>query len=327
MSRMSQVVAAIVALLVLASAPASADTNFTYQGVLEENGNAAEGPYAMSFSLWDALAAGNQIGTTITLANVSVADGKFTVELDYGGNSFDNTGRWLEIVVEGVTLSPRNPITSAPYSIQTRGIFVNDAGQIGIGTTTPQRELDVEAEDPVIRLTATDPTAGVAARLQFKGSAGPPIFHPFGIIEFYDDLDELRATIRTTAAGSGAASLYLNVAPEGLAQMSIHESGVQFENQIKPPIAYGKVDFSGFLRSGSTNITMVQHLPPVNSGTYVISFAEPLLETDIVHATLQEKGLVTARVTADGNVVVNTFSHVTAHPESNLGFSIVVYRP
>jgi len=201
---------------------------FTYQGELKSIGAPVNDSADFRFTLWDTVASGTQIGSVFEVNGVTVAEGRFTVGLDFGVAAFDGDKRWLEIEVRspaGVgdfsTLSPRQLITASPYSIQTRGIFVNDAGHIGIGTTNPQRELDVEAEAPAFRLTATDPTPGVAGRLQFRGSAGPPIFHSLGVIEFYNDLDELLATIRSITAGPSAARMDFSVSPDGVAQLSV----------------------------------------------------------------------------------------------------------
>ena len=52
---------------------------------------------------------------------------------------FNGEARWLEISVAcpcggaPVKLSPRQPVTPVPYSLQTRGLFVDDAGHVGIG--------------------------------------------------------------------------------------------------------------------------------------------------------------------------------------------------
>ena len=60
------------------------------------------------------------IGDPIT-TTVSVADGLFTVGLDFGRYAFDGNGRWLDIQVDcgsGFTpLTPRQSITPAPYAL------------------------------------------------------------------------------------------------------------------------------------------------------------------------------------------------------------------
>lgn len=129
----------------IASVQAQSETTLTYQGQLDENGIPANAAFDLEFSLWNAEIAGNQSGPTNVLAAVPVIDGQFSVELDFGAEAFDNTARWLEIAVEGVTLLPRQPITRAPYSIQTRGIFVDELGRVGLGTSNPLSLLHVDA--------------------------------------------------------------------------------------------------------------------------------------------------------------------------------------
>ncbi len=122
------------------------DTEFTYQGELKQNGSPANGSFNMSFSLWDAIVGGSQIDSNNVFNSVLVVDGKFSVELDFGAESFDNSDRWLNIVVNGNTLSPRQPITRAPLAIQTRGVFVDQNEEVGLGTTNPSARLDVVSD-------------------------------------------------------------------------------------------------------------------------------------------------------------------------------------
>ncbi len=121
-----------------------APTSFTYQGELRENGCLAEGVYAMTFSIWNSAEGGSQIGPTASIPEVTVNQGRFTVQLSMGPEPFvGSTARWLEMAVEGVTLSPRERITSSPYSIQTRGLWVDEDYNVGIRTSSPQAALDV----------------------------------------------------------------------------------------------------------------------------------------------------------------------------------------
>lgn len=145
---------------VVAAGPAHAQgTAFTYQGELKDNGGLANGAYDMDFSLWDAVSAGSQIGSTVMVDGVQVNEGKFAVELDFGASAFDNGNRWLEIAVDGFMLDPRQKITRSPYAIQTRGIFVDDVGNVGIGTDAPQGTFDVAGS---IRSSGPDGGAFIA---------------------------------------------------------------------------------------------------------------------------------------------------------------------
>ena len=116
----------VAGLLLAAVFAASAQpTSFTYQGVLGENGVPASGQYDLLFTLRDAATVGNQIGVASNITPVSVTNGHFTVTLDFGAVAFNGASRWLELGVRRagsaaahVTLSPRQPLGSAPYAIQ-----------------------------------------------------------------------------------------------------------------------------------------------------------------------------------------------------------------
>lgn len=100
-------------------------TEFTYQGRLTDTGTAANTNYDFQFALFDSQTAGNQIGINLTLGGVPVTGGVFTVRLDFGAQ-FTGAPRFLQIAVRQtgastgfVTLTPRQAITSAPYSIKS----------------------------------------------------------------------------------------------------------------------------------------------------------------------------------------------------------------
>ena len=99
-------------------------TAFTYQGRLTLNGGSANASLDLTFKLFDDATAGNQIGSTITNLNLSVSNGLVTVLLDFGTSAFPGADRWLQIGVrtngsapDFTTLSPRQKLTAAPYSM------------------------------------------------------------------------------------------------------------------------------------------------------------------------------------------------------------------
>jgi hypothetical protein len=133
-------VLALMSGLALAQAPSSAPvgTAFTYQGQLKSDGVPYNGICDLRFDLWDALTDGYQVGTQ-TVKNVSLADGYFTVQLDYGTGKFTGDARWLEIYVRCpadptgsslyTQLTPRQPLTATPYALySTAALWTGLAG-------------------------------------------------------------------------------------------------------------------------------------------------------------------------------------------------------
>jgi hypothetical protein len=131
------VVSGIATLLAAASltlsAHAQSSTAFTYQGFLRDDGQPANGQYDLRFALYDSPSGGNQIGIIVFVEDVNVADGLFTVEVDFGTVPF-NTGarRWIEIGVRPGNstgghslLSPRIELTPVPYAIYAQNIADN----------------------------------------------------------------------------------------------------------------------------------------------------------------------------------------------------------
>jgi hypothetical protein len=103
-------------------------TAFTYQGFVTDNGSPADGLYDFEFCLFDAAVEGSQLGSTLTLGDVPVAEGYLTVTLDFGDH-FDGAARWLEIRMRpGASsggyqgLLPRQPLTPVPYAVSASNL-------------------------------------------------------------------------------------------------------------------------------------------------------------------------------------------------------------
>lgn len=99
---------------------AQGTTAFTYQGQLRDGGTNANGTYTMTFKLYDAATGTNQIGGAIT-NSPTLANGLFSVNLDFGSGVFHGQACWLDITVQNgpivQTLTPRVQITPAPYAL------------------------------------------------------------------------------------------------------------------------------------------------------------------------------------------------------------------
>ena len=99
-------------------------TAFTYQGLLKNGSKPATGNYDLTYTVYDAGAAGNLIAGPVTNAATVVSNGIFTTTIDFGPGVFTGRNYWLEIGVEtngagGVftVLGTRQPLTPTPYAI------------------------------------------------------------------------------------------------------------------------------------------------------------------------------------------------------------------
>lgn len=111
----------IISLILLAlAAPLSASTAITYQGQLKQSGTPHTGTPDMAFRLYDSASGGSQVGPTLVRSDVPVEDGLFRVRLDFG--SVYGQPRWLEIEIEGATLTPRQRLDVTPRSVHALSV-------------------------------------------------------------------------------------------------------------------------------------------------------------------------------------------------------------
>lgn len=179
---------AIMLFLACAGSAVAQGTAFTYQGVLKDGGNPASGSYDMTFRVFDDGVAGTQYGTDVVLTGVAAAAGLFTVNLDFGPDVFLSAPRWLEIEVNGQSLTPRQEITATPFAQksidadyattaglagpwQTDGSNVTYLdGNVGIGTSTPTAKLEVAGASGVDGIKFPDGSLQKTAAIGGGGS-------------------------------------------------------------------------------------------------------------------------------------------------------------
>ena len=120
---------------VVTIAHAALPATINYQGFLTNPGTGAPlstagTPLSVTFKLWDALTAGNLKYSETQ--SVTVTNGTFNVQIGTGtmqappGVAFStmtfDTPYWLEVTVGTETLSPRQPLASAPYALRAASL-------------------------------------------------------------------------------------------------------------------------------------------------------------------------------------------------------------
>lgn len=155
-------------------------TNIQYKGILIQNGVPVYGTYDFEFVLYDSPNDVNLAAMPVFIKDVNVIDGHYSAELDFGSGVFDGNPRWLEIWSKtGGTKNPfitsgqREKLSPVPYALfaydsnnitansnenisrnslnaaddnPADAVYVDDSGNVGIGTLNPFAKLDVEGQ-------------------------------------------------------------------------------------------------------------------------------------------------------------------------------------
>jgi len=175
--------AIMIFLLCAGSGSLKAETAFSYQGQLINQGVPAEGLHDFSFELYDALVDGNIWASSVIVEDVMVSDGLFTAQIDFGA-TFDGTRVWMEISVRPgddtgpySTLSPRQPITPSPMALEADSLDGMDSDDFATNAdlnallsqiANLQSRLDALAS-PTVLGPSTQTSSG---RFEFGGRTG-----------------------------------------------------------------------------------------------------------------------------------------------------------
>ena len=152
--------------LLLANSAWAQGTAFTYQGRLTDTNAAANGLYDFQFKLYATANDSNVLGT-VTVDDLNVTNGVFTVQLDFGATHFaNNAAQFLEICVRlgsqtgaYTTLTPRQRVNATPYALKSA--LASDALQLnGVAASQYVQTNDARLSD------ARPPTAGSANYIQ-----------------------------------------------------------------------------------------------------------------------------------------------------------------
>jgi hypothetical protein len=234
-------------------------TGFTYQGQLKKDGAAVTADCDFNFSLWDAAGSGsppsggNQIGGVDTVNAVHVSNGLFTVTINstgqFGADAFTGEARWLQTSVTcpgdsgASTLSPRQPITPAPYALAAPGsayrnvvIVAKSGGDTASIQAALDSILDAGPDNPYLvwvapgvyteRVTMIpyvdiEGAGQLATKITFTGSGA----NTTGTVVTASNAELRSLTVENTGGAAYAIAVYNNATSPRLTDITAAASG------------------------------------------------------------------------------------------------------
>lgn len=129
------VVLVLAVLILLPSSYSIVPNLINYQGRLQDSvGDPVDGTYMIRFRILNSQSGGTELWSE-THPSVTITDGLFEVLLGSQGPGlpqtvFSSTTAWLEIILDGDTLSPRTQFTTSAYSHRVTTVDGAEAGEI-----------------------------------------------------------------------------------------------------------------------------------------------------------------------------------------------------
>lgn len=231
------------------AATTAVSSTFSYQGVLQENGQPVTGDREMVFRLYANETCLEQVGTPLTYT-VPVSAGLFSVDLAVNQKDFNGAARWLAVEVGGIAIGCQ-AIQAVPYALGLRpGAVISGA----------------LSEDTTVTVVNTD-TNGSAVR-GFSGTGGEEDIHPGGAYyyaagEFVGTNGVIGAASADKTDGYGVAGLAQGIYGRGVYGAATSDTGMNYG-------VYGESSsWGGYgIYGRSTAIT------GTNSGVYGTSYSE-----------------------------------------------------
>ncbi len=264
-------------------------SGFTYQGQLKNSAIPVNGSVDLEFRLFPAPGGGTQVGTTQAKSNVSVVNGLFNVELDFGTGAFAGDARWLEVAVRSpagggtfTTLTPRQPMNATPYALRALSVpggvadghsldaadgspfnvvFVNNDGNVGIGTATPAAKMEIvgdwNGQEGALRIRGDKPTIGLTGGPITNNTSWKMHLGDTGILTFARNLT------------ANTFSYVLNLTANDRVGIGTTNPGAKFE------VAGGEVRFPG----GTNPVNYQTHFNFIGDGRNYIRGETILADT------------------------------------------------
>ncbi len=243
-------------------------TSIAYQGRLVDAGAPANGVYDLRFIAFDSEIGGTQFGQVVTREDVTVTNGLFTTQLDFGADVFKGDQRWVELAVKPgsggnfTVLSPRQPVSPVPYAL-----YAKEAGvALPFGATGASASIT-----GLFSITQSDAGVAIAGRRTYAGSVDSPAVLGAnsgtgagvqGESTFASGIGVLGSSTGATGIGgrfSGKTGVQASGAGEGAVALDLQNGAIKVSGATKPAFVH-----RASLANSSANYTVIDH--PLTNG-------------------------------------------------------------
>ncbi len=337
--------------------------NFTYQGVLEVDGDLVQTDADFIVRLYDT---SGVVDTSIRLG-IPVNNGRFMLDLGFDPDNFDGTEYEIEFLVRspaGVgsyeTLGDRQPLSTVPYTYHANTAdsllvpSVVESGSEGILLTLNQ--TDTFFEHAALRVT-WDSVVSIFAPFLNRAMEVESDTAPIGILSrasqfpFAGILDDTAAgsntaavlgEVRFDAPASSRAIWALNSQSGNHAELGTENYAGLFTGDVRitgdvtqqyafgsydlaTPIAYGYISGSGAVASGTPNFSCTWN---AGSDRYEIEIDnESYFFNDYVTVVTVNANNVQARVSSSGGRMLVYLERISDQSRTTGNFQFVTYKP
>ena len=248
-------------------------TAFDYRGSLQDQGSPANGVYDFKFTLYDASIGGEAVAPVLDRTGVGVADGEFTVRLDFGEqvNTFNGEARWLEVQAKRTnsptytTLEPRQPASLTHYALYANyagGLaadYVYIGKQLEIGDSSPDSQLQINGNSFVYGNSHVEDNLSVKGAVNAMGGLTTTTFKATQAAVFQEGLlveDGLLEANRGIVSYSGPVTFYGGDGwfVWGAGARCGFDCPVGVSNEL---VVGGNLILSGYLQGGPGNTNIV----------------------------------------------------------------------
>jgi len=288
-----------------AAAAASQSTAFTYQGHLLQNGVPTNGNHDLVFTLWDSATGGTQVGSTITQTGYPVANGVFSIDLDFGAKVFNGAQRYLDVKIDNNELTPRQPVNSSPVAVYA----LSAANGISVSGSTSGNQFTNDRLYTGISLAGQNLPMVMIASPAFSPAGTSAQKGYTGGVDVYNLTSQVMNTV-TIGSGSGGAGAGKAASGDVRVLAAIDPAYTDLADKLFVGGHYDNLQIDVLDTSGSKPVVTQSYC----YGIVFIGSLQPLPQTGVFEMTLMV-GQVATRVTQ-----FDTSGNVTGHVETGWDF-------